>query len=451
MFSTGERISVVMPALNEQASVGAVVKEFLSLGFIDEVIVVDNDSEDGTLKEAQKAGAKVVIEKERGYGRACIRALKEADADIVVLVESDGTFAASDLIRMLEELKEADFVSGSRTSRIINEAGADMTWYKIAGNRVLGKLVSMIYGCAPLTDIGSTYVAVRKETLNRFARKLHIGDSSFSAEMYIAAASSGAAMAQIPIGYRARIGRSKLSSGHVSSIRIGFKHLKHVFALRNRYSSLKRPSLYYRNYLIYRTLSAFLYKGKQREKYLTAAEFVEEGATVLDVCCGDAVLRKYLNNKHVAYSGMDINNGFIRTALKNGVNAIKADVDKMAELPEADYVIMLSSLYQFIPRHDEILDKLTASARKKVVISEPIKNVASSKNRATARLAGRLSDPGTGIKPHRFDQQALRSAIRNRAVVDSRVICGGREFFFVIDAEIGRKNASSEEKSDRSG
>jgi SAM-dependent methyltransferase len=212
--------------------------------------------------------------------------------------------------------------------------------------------------------------------------------------------------------------------------------------MRKRYPAAKRPSLYYRNYFIYKTISEILYKGRQKDKYMAAAEVVEEGATALDVCCGDAALIEYLKNKHVDYSGMDINRMFVETAKSRGVNAMRADADKVAALPEADYVIMLSSLYQFIPRHEEILDKLTASARKKVVVSEPIKNVASSKNRAAAWLAERLSDPGTGIKPHRFDQQALLDAIRNRAVVKSEVICGGREFFFVIDAEAENKNVS---------
>jgi len=442
------KVSVVMPAYNEEDGVGATAKDFRALGFVDEIIVVDNNSTDATAAVAEGAGAKVVKEEKQGYGNACIRALKEAKSDIVVLVESDGTFSAADLIGMLDALEEADFVSGSRTFPAMNESGADMSWYKVAGNRILGKLVSWLYGCEPLTDIGSTFVAVRRKSLERFVDKLHIGDSSFSSEMYVAAASSGAITAQMPVRYRHRIGKSKLSSGHLSSLKIGFKHLKHVFALRKIYPKAGRPSFYYRHPFVFRAISKLMYAGSYLEKFRKASDVLEEGASALDVCCADATLFDIAKGKRIKYAGVDVNARFVRLAKKKGIDARRMNVETADALPEADYVVMLSSLYQFIPRHEEIIDKMVAAARKKVVVSEPVKNLASSRNRIIASAAGRLSDPGTGIKTHRFDENALKEMIKDRSVTDSGIICGGKEFFFVIDAAAEKARASRKALSD---
>ena len=92
------RVSVVLPAYNEEEGIASVIEEFRSMGVVDEVVVADNNSTDRTREVAQQAGARVVQEMRQGYGYACRRALKEATGELIVLAEPDGTFLGTDIL-----------------------------------------------------------------------------------------------------------------------------------------------------------------------------------------------------------------------------------------------------------------------------------------------------------------------------------------------------------------
>ena len=99
MWDDGETVSVVFPAYNEAANITQAVRDFLSVAAIDEVLVVDNNSRDGTGDLARAAGARVVVETKQGYGNALQRGLREATGDYIVLAEPDGTFVAKDVVQ----------------------------------------------------------------------------------------------------------------------------------------------------------------------------------------------------------------------------------------------------------------------------------------------------------------------------------------------------------------
>ncbi len=99
-------LTVVMPAYNEEPNIAAAVKAFLVIPEVDEILVVNNNSTDRTDQEARGAGARVVLETRQGYGYACQRGLIEADSDLVVIVEPDGTFRASDLYKFFPYVTE---------------------------------------------------------------------------------------------------------------------------------------------------------------------------------------------------------------------------------------------------------------------------------------------------------------------------------------------------------
>jgi glycosyltransferase involved in cell wall biosynthesis len=115
------KLSVVIPALNEEGIVGKTVKsvplkKLSEKGFDTEIIVVDNASEDNTGNEAKEAGAKVIYEENRGYGNAYIRGLNEANGDIIVMGDADGTYPLNEVYEFIQPILtgEADFVMGSR-------------------------------------------------------------------------------------------------------------------------------------------------------------------------------------------------------------------------------------------------------------------------------------------------------------------------------------------------
>jgi len=157
------RVSVVIPALNEAESIGQVVAS-MPWGMIDECIVVDNGSSDGTDKVAAQAGARVVTSP-RGYGAACSTGAKAALAtsDVLVFLDGDGSDVVSDMPKLVGPIErdEADFVIGSRI-RGEREPGS-MNFSQVFAAHLIGALVKMMYGFR-YTDMGA-FRAIRRESL----------------------------------------------------------------------------------------------------------------------------------------------------------------------------------------------------------------------------------------------------------------------------------------------
>lgn len=229
MFN-GKKVSVVMPAFNEEESIYAVVKDFSSNKYVDEVIVVDNDSTDRTQERARKAGAEVIIEKRRGYGHACQRALREATGDIIILTESDGTFDSRDLIKFLIYSNEFDLVLGTRTSKELIWEGANMSMFLRWGNLVFGKLIELLYNGPLLTDVGCTYRLINKKVLHKIQKEFTVGNSHFSPEMIIVAIKNKLKIIEIPINYKPRKGSSKITGKKLNTFVLGLNILKLIFS-----------------------------------------------------------------------------------------------------------------------------------------------------------------------------------------------------------------------------
>lgn len=143
------------------------------------------------------------------------------------------------------------------------------------------------------------------------------------------------------------------------------------------------------------------------QRYLALAELIPENASVTEVCLGDAYLySNYLARKQVNYLGLDINNAFVRSAIRKDIPARIFDV-MTEEVDPADYVIMQGSLYQFIPEEKRIIRNLLNAAKKQLIISEPVKNRAQSNNPLISFLAKYAVNPGTGHARERFTETTL--------------------------------------------
>jgi glycosyltransferase involved in cell wall biosynthesis len=222
-----EGVVVVIPALNEEESLPLVLRD---LPPIERVIVVDNGSTDATARVAAEEGAQVVGEPERGYGAACLRGL----AAIEEFVDRGGSpprvvaFADADYSDHVDRLPElvapiesgaADFVLGSRLLGH-REPGA-MTPQSLFGNRLACFLMRHLFG-GRYTDLGP-FRAIDYLSL----RRLGMVDRNFgwTVEMQIKALRHGLRIVEIPVPYRRRIGRSKISGTLVGTIRAGWKIL----------------------------------------------------------------------------------------------------------------------------------------------------------------------------------------------------------------------------------
>lgn len=167
-------------------------------------------------------------------------------------------------------------------------------------------------------------------------------------------------------------------------------------------------SLVYRHPRLYRWVLRALYGRALTERERAVASLVPPGARVVDVCCGDGGVRRALPGRR--YVGVDASPRFVRALSRAGVEAHVVDVAR-DDPPRGDVVLLLGSLYQFLPDPDPVLRRLVRAAREAVVVAEPYRNLAQSKVPFVAALARRATDPGVPASTARFDEATLRACL----------------------------------------
>jgi len=213
----GKTVSVVMPAYNEKEGISEVVKGFRRSEYVDEVVVVDNSSNDQTGPIAERSGARVVKESKRGYGHACKRALLEAKGEYIILVESDDTFTPKDILKFLAYSDDFDFIMGTRTTKELIAESANMYFFLKWGNWIVAKQLQVLYGGPALTDMGCTYRLIKREALEKIKDYLYFGGSAFLANMTTVALKKSLSTIEISVNYRGRKGMSKITGSFLKA------------------------------------------------------------------------------------------------------------------------------------------------------------------------------------------------------------------------------------------
>lgn len=215
------RVAAVIPTLNEAATIAGTIA-MLPRNVVDEIIVADSSSNDGTPAIAQAAGARVVSLRERGYGRACAAGVAAAGegCGIILFLDGDGADRA-DLADMLVGPIRAgthDFVIGSRV-RGVREPGS-MSWHQVLAGRLAGWLISLMYRMH-YTDM-CAFRAISREALARL--DMREPTYGWNIEMQIKAARAGLRILELPVPYRCRAGGSSKVAGTIGgSIRAGWR------------------------------------------------------------------------------------------------------------------------------------------------------------------------------------------------------------------------------------
>ena len=229
------KVSVIIPAYNEQETIGHVVNDFQFHESVNEVLVVNNNSTDETSAVAARAGARVVLEKEQGYGCALRRGMEEASGDILILTEADGSFRSKDIPKFLEYLRDSDMVIGTRTTREMIEQGANMYPLLRWGNVLFGKIIEALWwSCQPrFTDVGCTFRAIWKTSYQKIRPLLQARGPEFSPEMMIATLRSRQRIIEVPVSYYRRVGgESKHSKTIFGASKTALKMLRLILKHR---------------------------------------------------------------------------------------------------------------------------------------------------------------------------------------------------------------------------
>lgn len=221
-------IDVIIPAYNEEKSIPKVIAEIPD--FVRHIVVANNNSTDQTQQVAEAAGAKVVFEPQKGYGKACLTAMdwikkQEIQPDIVVFLDgdySDYPEEMSDLVQPILEGK-AELVIGSRALGM-REKGS-MTLPQVFGNWLATTMMKYMQG-AKFSDLGPFRAIVWKKLLD-----LKMVDQNFgwTIEMQIKAHKAGLRYTEVPVNYRKRIGVSKVSGTVKGVIGAGYKIIFTIF------------------------------------------------------------------------------------------------------------------------------------------------------------------------------------------------------------------------------
>lgn len=219
-------ISVIIPALNERESIGLVLRD-LPRSHVRQVIVVDNGCTDDTPAIAARAGAQVVRQARRGYGAACQAGIAALDpqADTVAFLDADYSDFPEEIERLAEPIRrgEADLVIGSRVLR--SESRAALLPQAYWGNRLATFLIRCFWHFS-YTDLGP-FRAIRRTSLDALGMR----DASFgwTVEMQIKALRAGLRVKEVPVSYRKRIGRSKISGTVKGTLFAGTKIMFTIF------------------------------------------------------------------------------------------------------------------------------------------------------------------------------------------------------------------------------
>ena len=201
------RVSVVIPTHNEALAIARVLAD-IPADLVTEVLVVDSNSADGTAEIATKMGARVIHELRRGYGRACLTGIANADApDVVVFLDGDYSDRPAELPLLLAPIIDgrADITLGSRLGK--QRIPGALPWHAVFGNWLAASLIRLLFGLK-ISDLGP-FRAARADVLRELA--LEEATYGWAVEMILKSAIQGYRIVEVPVSYHPRIGKSKIS------------------------------------------------------------------------------------------------------------------------------------------------------------------------------------------------------------------------------------------------
>jgi glycosyltransferase involved in cell wall biosynthesis len=228
----GQTVSVVFPCYNEEEGIVKAIHDFSNTGYVDEIIVVDNNSTDMSAELVKSTTARLISEERQGYGFALRRGLSEASGDLIVMAEPDGTFSAKDVLKLLAYADDFDMVLGTRTKLEMVREGSNMGFFMRKGNWLVAKTMEFLFNTPSLSDCGCTMRLVKRKLIKSMIPYFTVGKSHFLPEMVILGKYLGGTMIEMPVNYGARLGRSKITGNVMGTVRVGLNMVALIVVYR---------------------------------------------------------------------------------------------------------------------------------------------------------------------------------------------------------------------------
>lgn len=206
-----KKVSVVFPTYNEKDSIKDVIWDFHNTGYVDEIIVVNNNAIDGTDEQVSQTPAINVHEVKQGYGYAIRKGLDVATGDMIVIAEPDGTFVGRDLIKFLVFSDEYDAVWGTRTDVRLIGTGANMKLHMRVGNYTVAKYMQFLFNTTRLSDVGCTLRLFHRHVIDTIRVDFEVGSSHFGPELMVLTEVHGFQAVELPVNYLERVGESSVT------------------------------------------------------------------------------------------------------------------------------------------------------------------------------------------------------------------------------------------------
>ena len=233
-------VSVILPTYNEKDSIAKSVEDFFATGYVDEVIVVNNNAAAGTKEIVEKTMARQVFEPKQGYGYAIRRGFDEAKGELIVISEPDGTFRARDIIKLLVYSDDYDCVWGTRTDIRFIEHGANMGMTLRLGNLFAAKLLQFCFNTSRLSDVGCTLKLYKRRVIENIREHFRVGREHFGVELMVLTSVKGFDIVEVPVTYNKRVGKSSVTGYPIKTFLLALKMLETIVFYLYYQSNIKR-------------------------------------------------------------------------------------------------------------------------------------------------------------------------------------------------------------------
>lgn len=207
----GKSVSVIFPTYNEKDSIKDVIMDFHATGYVDELVVVNNNAAEGTDQAVSRTPAINVRETRQGYGWAIRKGIETATGDMIVIAEPDGTFVGRDLIKLLVFSDEYDAVWGTRTDIRLIGTGANMKLHMRVGNYTVAKYLQFLFNTTRLSDVGCTLKLFNRHVIDSIKKDFEVGSSHFGPELMVLTEVHGFQAVEVPVNYLKRVGESSVT------------------------------------------------------------------------------------------------------------------------------------------------------------------------------------------------------------------------------------------------